>query len=435
MKYARRANIIVALFTLTLIFVFGVLYNVSVRKGVSNAFLADREALTADSLQIIEQLQRTKSTDSWQRIVDKYEDLFIAIKDSDSNMVVRSTARSWSLLDIRVRTPFDYQGRAYMISASMRLMGSRSAQTQYLARLLFIELLIVLSAVILLIFVVYSVILRPYHKFYLLMEDYEHGKPLKPLKLRGNIGRIYARFLKLTQSLDRQQDNQRRIIASISHDIKTPLTSILGYAERLRKTSLPPERQQQYLATIYSKATDIETLIDEFDEYLSYKMEKESFAESFTTEALCQLLRDEFEDELHYAGIAFTLRNRAPGAGMQLNRARTKRVAGNLISNSAKHVPQPGGRIAIDMDADREHVIIRVADNGDGMPEDQLPYIFEPLFTTDDSRKVAGLGLAICKEIVERSGGTIEAGPSEAYGGLEITIIMPRTDRTAKDHT
>ena len=76
-----------------------------------------------------------------------------------------------------------------------------------------------------------------------------------------------------------------------------------------------------------------------------------------------------------------------------------------------------------------------VADNGDGMPEDQLPYIFEPLFTTDDSRKVAGLGLAICKESVERGGGTIEAGPSEAYGGLEITIIMPRTDRTAKDHT
>ena len=199
--------------------------------------------------------------------------------------------------------------------------------------------------------------------------------------------------------------------------------------ERLQKAEFSPERQRQYLATIYSKATDIQVLIDEFDEYLNYKMEKEHFFEPFSTETLCQLLREEFEDELNYAGIAFTSRNGAPGAMMMLNRAKTKRVAGNLISNSAKHVPQPGGLIAIDMEADREHVIIRVADNGDGMDPEKLPFIFEPLFTTDDSRKVAGLGLAICKEIVDRVDGTIEAGPSEKLGGLEIKITIPRKDR------
>ena len=429
MKYARRANTIVALFTLILIFVFGVLYNLSVKNGITSAFYNDLNTLTDTNMQIVDHLHRTDSTESWQKIADRYEDLYIAIKDSDNNVIVRSSLRSWSLLDVRVRTPFDYQGRAYMISSSMRLMGDENSQVHYLTWLLLIEFLIVLSAVLLLVFVVYSVILRPYHKFYLLMEDYEHGKPLKEQKFRGNIGRIYARFLQLTQSLDRQQENQRRIIASISHDIKTPLTSILGYAERLQKYEFPPERQHRYLATIYDKATDIQYLIDEFDEYLSYKMEKEQHAEPVCTEALCQLLRDEFEDELNYAGIAFTIRNNAPGAVMDLNRAKTKRVAGNLISNSAKHVPQPGGMIAIDMTADRDHVIIRVADNGDGMPEDKLPYIFEPLFTTDDSRKVAGLGLAICKEIVDRIGGTIEAGPSKQLGGLEITITLPRKDR------
>lgn len=430
MKYARRANIIVALFTLILIFVFGVLYNMSVKNGIADAYRTDRETLNNDNLQIIEQLQHTQSTDSWQRIVDQYEDYHISIKDSDNNFVASSTVRGWSLFDVRIRTPFDYQGRAYMISSSMRLMGDKSSQAQYLTWLVLIELLIVLSALLLLIFVIYSVILRPYYKFYLLMEDYEHGKPLQPQKFRGNIGRIYARFLKLTQSLDRQQQNQRQIIASISHDVKTPLTSILGYAERLQqKSDLSPERRRSYLATIYDKATDIEALIDEFDEYLSYKMEKEPHTEPITTEALCDLLRREFEEELSYAGIAFTLHNEAPGAVMALNQAKVKRVAGNLISNSAKHVPQSGGRIAIDMTADREHVIIRVADNGDGMDPEKLPYIFEPLFTTDDSRKVAGLGLAICKEIVESTGGAIEAGPSQALGGLEITITLPKKDR------
>jgi len=426
MKYARRANIIVALFTLILIFVFAVLYNASVKKGISEAYIADRMELTQGNYEIIARLQACPSIEKWQRIIDAYDDLFIAIKNSDNEVLLRSSSRSWSLLDVKVRTPFDYQGRAFMITATMRLMRDQSSQLQYLTRLIAIELMIVLSAVLLLVFVVYSLILRPYHKFYLLMEAYEHGETLKPQKFRGNIGRIYARFLQLTQSLDRQQENQRRIIASISHDIKTPLTSILGYAERLRKSDCSPERQRQYLATIYDKATDIQNLIDEFDEYLNYKMEKELHTEPFTTEALCSLLRREFEDELNYAGISFSLTNAASGAMMRLNRAKIKRVAGNLISNSAKHVPRPDGRITIDMTASREHVFIRVADNGDGISADQLPYIFEPLYTTDSGRKVAGLGLAICKEIVEHGGGTIEAGPSQTLGGLEIRITLPR---------
>ncbi len=428
MKYARRANIIVALFTLILIVVFAVFYNQSVKNGISDAFQADREALSEDNIQIIAQLQRTESTDSWQRIIDSYEDLFVAIKDNENNTVVYSTVRAWSLLDVKVRTPFDFQGRPYLIISSMRLMRDQSSQTQFVTRLVLMELLIVVSSVLLLVFAVYSIILRPYHKFYQFMEAYEQGQKLEEQKFRGNIGKIYRRFLQLTRTLDRQQENQKQIIASISHDIKTPLTSILGYAERVQKSDLSPERRREYLAIIQSKANDIRTLVDEFDEYLSYKMEKEPHAVPMTTEVLCKLLQDEFRDELDYAGIDLALCNGAPGAVMALDPAKVKRVAGNLISNSAKHVPHPGGRIRIEMEADGAHVFVRVADNGDGMPEDKLPLIFEPLFTTDDSRKVAGLGLSICKEIVEHAGGAIEAGASQTLGGLEIRITLPRRE-------
>ena len=426
MKYARRDRLIIALLVLVLIFVFGYAYNTSIRKGVFNTIQSDREELTAFNNEIIAAFQEAPGMDDWQSIVDSYDELHIAVKDSDNQVILKSAGREWSLFDVKVRTPFDYQGHAYMIVSCMRLMGNRDAQQQYLFRILFFELLIGLSALCVLIFAIYSILLRPYHRFYMLLEAYEHGDTPTEQKFRGTIGKIYARFLQMTRTLDRQQENQQRIIASISHDIKTPLTSILGYTERLRKSELSPERQEKYLCTIYEKATEMQALIDEFDEYLGYKMEQAPRAEVFSTVALCDLLRSEFEDELHYEGIAFTLNNRAPQARVALDRRKVKRVAGNIISNSAKHVPHPGGVIEITIEADRTHVFIFAADNGDGVREDQLPLIFEPLYTTDNSRKVAGLGLAICKEIVEKRGGTIEAGISAALGGLEIRITLPR---------
>ena len=76
----------------------------------------------------------------------------------------------------------------------------------------------------------------------------------------------------MTKNLERQQQNQRRIIASISHDIKTPLTSIMGYAERLSKDNVTQERKERYLDTVYTKSVEIQQLVNEFDEYLGYNL-------------------------------------------------------------------------------------------------------------------------------------------------------------------
>jgi signal transduction histidine kinase len=139
-------------------------------------------------------------------------------------------------------------------------------------------------------------------------------------------------------------------------------------------------------------------------------------------------MRKEFADELSFSGIAFDLSIRAPKAMLRVDCAKMKRVAGNIIGNSAKHVPHPGGKIVCTVDADKQNVFFRFADNGDGVPEDKLALIFEPLYTSDTSRKVAGLGLSITKEIVEAHGGSITASRAE-IGGLEICITLPRTNK------
>ncbi len=428
MKAGHRANLIIALFTLLVIVVFGYAYNASVTRSVTDAIYNDRQALTDYNTEIIAALTRAESTGDWAQIINQYDEIVISIKDSANRIILRSEGRSRSALDVRIRTPFDYHNRAYMIISSMYLLRDYTTHTRELVKFIFIEFLIGLSALCMLIFVIYTVILRPYRRFYLLIEKYERGEPLPPQHFRGNVARIYARFLEMTKNLEQQQQTQRQIIASISHDIKTPLTSILGYTERLQKGGLSPERQQTYLSTIYAKANEMQSLISEFDEYLSYKMSSAAHTELLSTEQLCVCMRKEFEDELSFSGITFELNNRAPSAMLRVDCAKMKRVAGNIISNSAKHIPQTGGRIVCTVDADKQSVQFRFADNGDGVPQDKLHLIFEPLYTSDTSRKVAGLGLSICKEIVEAHGGSIEAGRA-AIGGLELCITLPRADK------
>ncbi len=426
MKNVRRLNLIIGLVSFALIIALACYFNASVIKLVTNAIWDDHDMLRKYNADIIANLTETDSTDQWQAIIDEYDEIIISIWDDGLNRVVYTSDRSRTALDVRARTPFNYGDHAYMLTSSVYLLHNNHTFGQDLAWFILIEFLIAVAALAALAFVVYTIMLRPYRRFYHMLEAYERGETPKDQKLHGNIGKIYARFVEMTRTIDDQHQNEKRIIASISHDIKTPLTSILGYTERLQKSELSPEKRKQYLDTIYTKATDVQTLVDEFDEYLSYRMQKPLNAERFTTEAFCALLKEEFEEELRYAGIRFSIRNHEPGAYVMVDRAKVRRVAGNIISNSVKHVPAHGGVIEIDVDADRDYITLKAADNGEGVPEEQLPFIFEPLFTTDSSRNVAGLGLSICKEIVEARGGTISAAPSASLGGLEITITLPR---------
>ena len=427
MKNARRLNLIIALVSFALVIAFAFVFNFSIARLVTNAIKDDHEVLQKYNADIIANLSKTDSTDQWQAIIDEYDELIISIWDDEVTRIVYTTDRSRTALDVRARTPFNYGEHAYMLTSSVYLLPNNHSFARDLTWFILVEFVIGLTALGILAFVIYTLMLRPYRRFYYMLGAYERGETPKEQKLRGNIGKIYARFVEMTRTIDSQQQNERRIIASISHDIKTPLTSILGYTERLRKSELSREKREQYLSTIYSKANEMQTLIDEFDEYLSYRMLKQSFAERMTTEALSELLESEFKEELQYAGIRFSIRNDAPGAAVMVDRTKVRRVAGNIISNSTKHVPPSNGIIEIVIDADRDDLIIKAADNGDGVKEEDLPYIFDTLFTTDTSRSVAGLGLSICKEIVESRGGTISAAPSQSLGGLEITITIPRT--------
>ena len=422
-----KANIAIAFLMLGAVIAFAFAFNSSVTNSVTDMMYNDRETLTAYNNEIIEKLTDAESTDEWSAIVERYQDLAIIIEDNAHNVLTRTESRTSSAFDVRVRTPFEYHGQAYMINSSVYLLRDYEADSRELVKAYFIEFLIGIATLILLVFIIYTIVMRPYRNFYFAMEEYDRTGKLEDRSFKGYVGKIYHRFELLTQHLEKEQQNQQRIIANISHDIKTPLTSILGYAERLQRDDLPPERRERYLATIYGKAQEIQLLMDEFDEYLSYKMIAPLHMETLSTQTMKELLETEYRSDLELMDVAFAVNNHAPQSYGLLDRMRMNRVFGNLISNSVKHLPESGGRIEINISAQNDMIVLCVCDNGEGVADDKLEEIFEPLYTSDEGRKVAGLGLAICREIMESLHGTIKAEQAK-LGGLCIRMTLPMGD-------
>lgn len=422
----KRSNIAVFFIMLSVVVVFAYSYNAYVTRTVADKAHNYSQILQSYNWEIIERVTAEESVESWSSIVEQYEDVIVVIENGDDEVVVRSIGRTWSVFDIKVQTSFEYQGNPYVIKSSVYIFRDYIKDVRVLVRFVFIEFIIGLAALVLLFFAVYNVMLRPYRNVYRAIEEYDKTGKLKEIKIKGYAGSVYKRFVSLTENLEKEQENQRRIIASISHDIKTPLTSIMGYTEQLQKEGISKERQTRYLRTVYAKSEDISRLINEFDDYLSYNNKRELNAEAITLERIKNNIIDDFAYELENGGIDFEIFLKGESKALvSLDKDKSRRVIGNIFSNSVKHMTGEKRKIQLTLDSDREKIYIIIDDSGEGVPEDKLEVIFEPLYTSDAGRKVAGLGLAICREITELHGGRIYAEKSH-LGGLRVCIELER---------
>ena len=205
----------------------------------------------------------------------------------------------------------------------------------------------------------------------------------------------------------------------------------MGYAERLKKANIPEERRERYLDTVYGKSLEIQQLINEFDEYLSYNMTKELNAETVSCSNLQKYIIENYADELENEGVNFTVENEAEDTLVMIDLQKFRRVFGNIFSNSLKHFVTEEKNITVIISSEKDKVYIEIRDNGEGVPEDKLDVIFEPLYTSDEGRKVAGLGLAVCREIVDSHAGKIYA-ENATDGGLVIHIELKEQRKAQK---
>lgn len=271
----------------------------------------------------------------------------------------------------------------------------------------------------------YLLIVSPIISLRRTMRTYSEKGTLPPRSPRNDeIGRLQNTFADLTGVLQAKEQSERRLIASISHDIKTPLTSVLGYSQRLLSAQLSPETRTRYLNSIHDKGLAIKSIVDEFDEYLDAGLQDEAPMELATARQLCDSLCREYQEELEDAGIRLTVRCLCPEARLIYNPAHMRRYFGNLVGNSISHSGAEHLELELICSCRDGQLLLDFGDNGRGVPAQLRQVIFEPLYTTDQGRKVSGLGLAICKSIITAHGGTI-AALDRPGGGLLIRASLP----------
>lgn len=228
-------------------------------------------------------------------------------------------------------------------------------------------------------------------------------------------------------------DNRTMLVSSISHDLKTPITSIKGYVEGiLDGVANTPEKLDSYLRTVYSKAELIDALIDDLLLYskldlnqLPFNFERTDVAEYFN-----YCIYDS-EVELSRTNIAIRLENNLDARRyITIDRDRMRRVIMNIIDNSRKYMNKPLGEIVISLRETNSSIIIEIRDNGAGIDKNDVNKIFDRFYRGDTARtdtKGTGLGLAIAKQIVEGHQGRIWA-KSHDNEGASILISLAKQE-------
>lgn len=253
---------------------------------------------------------------------------------------------------------------------------------------------------------------------------YESGELPQRTGRQDELGRLQNTFVDLVGVVEQKEQAERRLIASISHDIKTPLTSVLGYSERLCSADLPEDKRQECRERVYEKALRLKAVVDEFDNYLDVGLRDTAPMQLTTAGALCHRLEEEYRAELQDAGVAFQVECQCPKAQLICNWEHMRRLFGNLIGNSIQHSGAEHLALSLQCRQEGGQIQFLFWDNGRGVPSQLLQQIFEPLYTSDRGRKVSGLGLSICKSIMKAHGGSISA-ENLPQGGLCVKASLP----------
>lgn len=319
-----------------------------------------------------------------------------------------------------------------LIFAAYSPIRSSLLNPQYVGLLLPIFAIACFIFIILIIYIHFC-IEKPIQLLNTRLEEVNIVHPLPPLALRGNdeIGALYKHFNNMDEKLQLAHKEQIDMIAAIAHDLKTPLTSINGFAELLSThKDLPETEKQEYYELIQKKSKYMVELINDFSSFTKEKLDLESTKTNpIDVSKLLENIAQEYEYELD--GLNYELTCRHSFAGnmlLMVNETMIRRVFGNLFSNAVRYGGKNELKVYMTGYPQGRYAYFQIEDNGIGVPDKDISSLFLEFFTADKSRQIQnggmGLGLASCKSIIEHYGGEIYAYRSE-YGGLGIKFSLP----------
>jgi signal transduction histidine kinase len=260
------------------------------------------------------------------------------------------------------------------------------------------------------------------------------------------VGDLIASFNRMSIELkeaeelkERYEQNRKELIAGISHDLKTPITSIIGYVDAIQSgVARTEEKKEKYLNIIESNAQYTNKLID--DLFLFSKLDINQMQYEFVRMPICEFLQDvivEKQLELEESGVnvSYTI-DIAKDKLLAIDGKMVYRIMSNIMSNAIKYGNKETPEIHIEASEESDGVKVAISDNGQGISQENLEHIFDVFFREDVSRNKeiggTGLGLSIAKQLVQAHGGAIFA-TSKMGEGTTITFTL-KDQNLQEDH-
>ncbi len=328
------------------------------------------------------------------------------------------------------------EGSAYIVSD----VGNMIPEVEeFLVSMVFCVILVLVFTAALLIFWIYRGVMQPLGKMQLAAKNIKEGNldfELNPTsddelgQLCRDLEDMRKRLKDNVEEKIKYDKENKELISNISHDLKTPVTTIKGYAEGIMDgVADTPEKMERYIRTIYNKATEMNTLINELTLYT--KIDTNRIPYNFNTLSVNAYFDDCAEDlavEMESRNVEFGYFNYvADNVKIIADAEQIKRVVHNIVNNSLKYMDKPKGKINLRVKDVGDFVQVELEDNGKGIAAKDLPNIFDRFYRTDASRNSSkggsGIGLSIVKKIIEDHGGKIWATSREETGTTMYFVI------------
>jgi len=237
---------------------------------------------------------------------------------------------------------------------------------------------------------------------------------------RDEVGQLAESFNHMAEGLQEQERIRRAFIANLSHDIRSPLTSMRGFLQAIDDGTVPPEKIHYYIGIVMDES---ERLIKLANDILDVSLLQETSLKlsNFDINSLIRKTVLSFEPQATEKNLQLHCRFVHESDMLRADYEKLQRVVYNLVDNAVKFVPE-GGEIVVETNVDDESIHVSVQDNGRGISKEDQQQIFERFFKGDPSRneykKGSGLGLPIVKELVRAHGGKVRVESNLGEGCL-----------------
>ncbi len=339
------------------------------------------------------------------------------------------------MLSVLAPITYNYNLKGYVVIHSPLIRIRELRNDLNLIMLATIAVIFVLSTFILIVFT--DIVYIPLKKITKATEAYAEGDFTYPIDIDKNdeIGYLAASLTYMADKLSHFEDDQKKFIANVSHDFRSPLTSMKGYLEAMADGTIPPEQHEKYINIVKNETERLTKLTNNLLTLNNLNITGMNLdITDFDINSTIRNTAATFEGTCKKKHISFNLMLNGESLFVSADKGKIEQVLYNLIDNAIKF-SKPDSSIKLETSEKNETVFVSVKDSGIGIPKENLKQIFDRFYKTDHSRgkdkKGTGLGLSIVKEIINAHHENINV-ISTVDVGTEFIFTLPRS-RTEDD--